>query len=260
VSDSAAVDAFVEALSRPSEEVFAALPAHLADDVIYVAPGGPPTQGRDEVVDKIRTDRLRSFYGGATWSDGDSDGESINVRAMFQSGAPVAGAALTFDVDGDRINRVTVTGIQIQQPVSEVDLSGDLKTLIDTAWSVNAIAVVYVDEAGQPHIAPRGSTHVFSTNQIAIWIYSQGMPRGLAANPAVALWYSDNSGEVVHRLGIEGRARIELDEELRNRVYEGAPPHEQARDAERRGAAVIIDVETVAGRTPFGAVNMKRGG
>ena len=46
---------------------------------------------------------------------------------------------------------------------------------------------------------------------------------------------------------------------MRDVVFDDGPEREQAVDPERRGAAVIVDVDRVQGRLPDGAINMERG-
>ena len=54
-------------------------------------------------------------------------------------------------------------------------------------------------------------------------------------------------------LQFQGRARIASDTAERNRVFENSPEREQKSDPERKGIAIIIDLDTVAGVLRFGA-------
>jgi hypothetical protein len=53
-------------------------------------------------------------------------------------------------------------------------------------------------------------------------------------------------------LQFHGRARIAADEAERSRVFDSAPEREQAADPDRKGAAVIIDLDRVEGVLKFG--------
>lgn len=53
-------------------------------------------------------------------------------------------------------------------------------------------------------------------------------------------------------LQFHGRARIAADEAERTRVFESAPEREQASDPERKGVAVIVDLDRIEGVLKFG--------
>ena len=53
-------------------------------------------------------------------------------------------------------------------------------------------------------------------------------------------------------LQFHGRARVADNEPERSRVYDSAPDRERAADPERKGVAVIIDLDRVEGVLKFG--------
>jgi hypothetical protein len=82
------------------------------------------------------------------------------------------------------------------------------------------------------------------------------MISALQQNPRMALMYRDPHGRTT--LTFQGRARLETSPEVRDRIFELAPEVEQKHDMQRRGAALIIDVDRVSGNTPRGGVRMQR--
>jgi hypothetical protein len=53
-------------------------------------------------------------------------------------------------------------------------------------------------------------------------------------------------------------ARVETDEKVRSHVFETMPQIEQDHDEPRRGACVVIDLDSVSGATFSGPVRMAR--
>jgi hypothetical protein len=53
-------------------------------------------------------------------------------------------------------------------------------------------------------------------------------------------------------LQFKGRARIATDADERKKVFEAAPAREQQSDPERKGLAVIVDLDSVEGVLSFG--------
>ncbi len=78
----------------------------------------------------------------------------------------------------------------------------------------------------------------------------------MAVRPQVTLFYLDMS--VPQLYTFYGRGQLSTDEDVDNRVYENAPEGEQAQDPERRGVALIIELERIVAQ---GARNfvMQRG-
>ena len=72
-----------------------------------------------------------------------------------------------------------------------------------------------------------------------------GLAAAIAERPRVSLVFSERDGPGARYLAIEGRARVaqELDQE----VYDAIVEPERQQDPERKGVAVVIDVDSVAG-------------
>ena len=105
-----------------------------------------------------------------------------------------------------------------------------------------------VDADGQPKLSFFGSTHVYSSDQLAIWVRdpNAGTLKRIAANPRMSFLYRNPTERV--RWVFEGRARRVDDDAVRTQVYDAIPQFEQQMDADRKGVAVVIDVDLVTGR------------
>jgi hypothetical protein len=146
-------------------------------------------------------------------------------------------------------------------PVTDVRFTDDIKETIMGAYGAGAPALVaYVDSDGQPSLSIRGSTQVYSDDQIAIWVRNPdgGLPTALKANPRVSLMI--RIPETRATLNIRGRARLDNSDEVRQKVYSTAPENEQKADPDKKGIPLILDVDRLDGRTPAGAYRMVRGG
>jgi hypothetical protein len=138
-----------------------------------------------------------------------------------------------------------------------VDLGGPVGIAIGEASDRQVpLAVAYVDETGRPHLSPRGTVQVSTSDQLALWARSPGLVDAITANPYVALLYQNIPDRTFYQFS--GRARPIDDEAFRTRVYDSSPAHEQAQDPNRRGTAVLIDIDTVRGLGPDGMVVMSR--
>jgi hypothetical protein len=120
------------------------------------------------------------------------------------------------------------------------------------------VVVAYVDERGQPRLSFRGSTQVLSDDRLALWVRNPegGLLRALGTNPRMTLLYRSPQPRML--LTFEGRGRVDPTEATRQRVYAGAPEPERTADPERKGVAVIIDLDRVTGFTPAGRLLMQR--
>jgi Pyridoxamine 5'-phosphate oxidase len=140
-----------------------------------------------------------------------------------------------------------------------VDLTGAIKERLDDALANGTPTIVaYVDADGRPHLSPRGSTHVHTSDELAIWARDPngGLPRNVAERPQLTIWYRDPATRTT--LQFFGDARIDPDESVRDAVYAGSAPGERDRDPEQLGVAVLVRVERVEGRDPNGPFVMAR--
>lgn len=118
--------------------------------------------------------------------------------------------------------------------------------------SGNVLLLAAVDKDQKPVLSFRGSTSVFSDTQLSFWARNAegGTIEAIKDNPHVALMYRSQS---VPLLQFIGRARIIDNPAERNRAFDLAPEKERASDPERKGRAVIVDLDEVKGVLGFGA-------
>jgi Pyridoxamine 5'-phosphate oxidase len=120
----------------------------------------------------------------------------------------------------------------------------------------NVLLFAAVDRDRKPVLSFRGSTAVFSEAQLSFWARNAtgGTLEAIAQNPQVAFMYRSQS---VPLLQFIGRARITDDAAERDRAFGLAHAKERATDPERKGRAVIVDldeVKGVLGRTKDGPI------
>ncbi|MEV5845465.1 pyridoxamine 5'-phosphate oxidase family protein [Streptomyces sp. NPDC051985] len=152
----------------------------------------------------------------------------------------------------------------VDKPAEKIDLTGHIATSLNTAMERERPAVVGVVALdGTPSVSYRGSVHVHSQDQVAIWVRKQdtGLAADVTANPAVTILYYDpaqgpDPAVGARRIVIKGRARV--DASLNDVVYAGIPEVERERDADRRGVAVVVDVDSVIGFGGTGPIKMAR--
>jgi hypothetical protein len=103
----------------------------------------------------------------------------------------------------------------------------------------------------KPVLSFRGSTQAYGDGALGLWIRntSGGTIAAIKANPQVAMMYRSATTPM---LQFQGRARIATDEAERKKVFESAPEREQKSDPERKGNAIIIDLDSVSGVLRFG--------
>jgi hypothetical protein len=131
-------------------------------------------------------------------------------------------------------------------------LTPEISALVAGAFDTgNVLLLAAVDHDRKPVLSFRGSTAVFSDTQLSFWARNAegGTIEAIKANPQVALMYRSPS---VPMLQFIGRARIVDSPVERSRAFDLAPEKERASDPERKGQAVIIDLDEVKGVLGFG--------
>jgi hypothetical protein len=134
---------------------------------------------------------------------------------------------------------------------SSFALTPEIWALVSSALDTgNVLLLAAVDQDRKPVLSFRGSTAVFSDTQLSFWARngSGGTLTAIEANPHVALMYRSSS---VPLLQFIGRARITDDSRERDRVFALAHERERASDPERKGRAVIVDLDEVKGVIGF---------
>ena len=135
-------------------------------------------------------------------------------------------------------------------------LTEEMRLAIDNALADgHPVLSASVDADGQPSLSFFGSTQVYGDDRLALWVRNPegGTLHRIAANPRMALLYRDPSQRRMWQF--HGRARVVDDPEVRTTVYERSPEPERARDPDRLGVAVIVELDRVMER---GQVLMER--
>ena len=141
-----------------------------------------------------------------------------------------------------------------------VSLTGPIKEAIDGALlRGHQLALAYVREDGSPAASFRGSTHVHSDTELAIWVRktTDGFAVAIAKEPRVSFVYTDFSGPGTPWLSIDGRARTAP--ELGDEVYDRIPEPEKGQDPDKKGVAVIIEVDIIRAYGAEGYFEQHRG-
>ena len=142
--------------------------------------------------------------------------------------------------------------------LTELRLSEEMQRAVNTAFeTLKPIVVSYVDENGAPQLSFRGSTQAYSDTQLAIWVRN---PEGrilesIEKNPAIALLYGTFEPTARAFMIFRGRARVDGTDAVRRHVYEHAHAFERDKDKDRKGSALIIDLDSVEGF--FGGAQLK---
>jgi hypothetical protein len=130
-----------------------------------------------------------------------------------------------------------------------LDLTGEIAAAIDGAALRGAtLALAYVRDDLSPAVSFRGSTHVHGPTELALWVRKRdsGLVKAIADRPRVSLvYYGGQDGPGPMFLSIEGRAHVapEIDDEVFAAIIEP----ERQQDPERKGVAVLIEVDTITG-------------
>lgn len=130
-------------------------------------------------------------------------------------------------------------------------LTPEIKDLVNGGLAGgNPLLLAVVTAENKPVLSFRGSTQVYSDDQLGLWVRntSGGTIEAIKQNPNVAMMYRSATTPL---LQFQGRARIATDTAERNRVFENSPEREQKSDPERKGNAVIIDLDKVEGVLGF---------
>jgi hypothetical protein len=130
-------------------------------------------------------------------------------------------------------------------------LTPEISALVHGALDIGRpLLLAVVDVSHKPRLSFRGSTVVFGDTQLSFWARNAGSGTlaAIKQNPHVTLVYRSPAVPVLQFIG---RARITDDPSERDRAFELSNEKERARDPERKGRAVIIDLDQVTGVLGF---------
>jgi hypothetical protein len=134
--------------------------------------------------------------------------------------------------------------------MSNVVLSAELKQTINSALARGkTMTVSYVAPDNTPRLSFRGSIQAYGDNKLSIWVRDPkgGILAALEKNPSLAFAYGDLSPDSKAILMFRGKGRIERSPDLARKVYDAIPELERNLDKERKGVAVIVDLDSVEG-------------
>jgi pyridoxamine 5'-phosphate oxidase-like protein len=254
-----AVRQLATALADPSNAA-ATFDAVLADDVSSTSPMGQAA-GKAAVIEGFANPRLAPLLATATWSDPAEDGDTVTATATAAPGSVFGGIAYTFSFAGDRISAIAQRILPAPPPPpSPLKLTAELAEIVDNAFANGTpVLLAYVDADGQAHLSPRGTTQVFSADQLATWARDPegGLVRALPANPRLTFFYRDGATRTT--LQFFGRGHVVTDEASRTQIYDRSPEIERNFDPDRRGIAIVVDVDKLEGTFQNARLNMVRG-
>jgi hypothetical protein len=154
-----------------------------------------------------------------------------------------------------------MTTQQTPPVLTELKLTDQIREIVNGALSRGRpISLAYVDASGRPSLSFRGSTQAYDDTSLAIWVRNahDGILGAVAKNPDVTLLYGDLSPDSRAFITFRGRARFEQAEAVRRQVYDNSPEPERERDKERKGAPLIIELDSVEGFVPGCMLKMRR--
>lgn len=138
----------------------------------------------------------------------------------------------------------------------DAQMQADINGALDDG---HPIVVCAVTPEGTPAVSFRGTAQTFGDDGLAFWVRNQEASetvRAIAVNPVVAAVYANMPAR--RHYTMLGRARVEPDPAVRLQVFDNSPASERARDPERTGVAVVVELESVRGRGTEGPVAMSR--
>ncbi|MBT3885697.1 MAG: pyridoxamine 5'-phosphate oxidase family protein [Rhodospirillaceae bacterium] len=219
--------------------------------------------GRDDVLARMTAEDTGAIYRSMTWGAPEADGEALQIRGTLPEGGRLGGVILTVHFDGDQISILQQQNLPGSPgPATAVKLNQHIKDSVNGALGVkNPMLVSYTDESGQPVLSFRGSTQIFSDDQLAIWVRNPegSFIRSIAKNPKVAFMYRDEGTRCTYQF--QGRAHVDTDPAVRAQVYDAMAQVERDHDFARVGVALIIELDLVqgfAGLGPSGPVDPVR--
>lgn len=121
------------------------------------------------------------------------------------------------------------------------------------------VVVGYVESSGDPHVSFYGSVHAYDDETLGLWVRNlEGeLLKAIPQHPKLAFAYSDLPTRVYYLM--RGRAAVTTDQDERRRIFEGMHEIEQRGDPERKGVAILVELDELTGRDGGGPFAMTRG-
>jgi hypothetical protein len=154
-----------------------------------------------------------------------------------------------------------MTTQQTPPVLTELKLTDQIRQIVNGALARGRpINLAYVDANGRPSLSFRGSTQVYDDTHLAIWVRNphDGIVSAISRNPNVTLLYSDLNPQAFALITFRGRGRFDHSDAVRRTVYDNAPESERNLDKDRKGAPMIIELNSVDGIVPGYVLKMRR--
>ena len=250
IGSAAALLGLLQSPHAASADLFATL---LHPEVRYARLSERVT-GRAAVIAALQKEATLALVQRLHWSAPRSGVTGVQLCGQSSPDSRDRSLILTLAFSAGRIIEIQQQfGAPLPAPASPLRLSAAITTLINEALATRhpmLLAFTGVDE--QPRLSFRGSVHVHSPSQLAMWVRNAqgGLIGAIAQRPRVALMYRNEDSRATYQF--EGRARVLDGEAERRRIYEAAPQAERDHDFAMLGAAVVIDLDRVEGYAGMG--------
>jgi hypothetical protein len=149
--------------------------------------------------------------------------------------------------------------------LTELKINDALKRKVMEAYVPNdwPIMVGYVDDQNRPGMSYRGSLVVVSDTQLGFWARNGegGTASALEKNPNLTIVYREPTPDHARSAAVvtfRGKGRVVDSGATRDQVYDTMPQRERDADAEKKGVAVIVDLDSVTGFIPGYRLQMKK--
>jgi hypothetical protein len=259
MDDAKIAQLWANALSSPDEATIAALGSVMSDGIIVASPLGT-TEGKQAALANFGQSPLAPLFAQTLWSAPELDGSTVTIGCTFPSQAPVGGVTVILTIEDGEIVRSDTTILPAPPPAeTAVHLTDTIaETLAAALANRTPVMVAYVDAEGRPQLSYRGTTQVLAEDQLGLWARNPegGIVNALPNNPNLTLFYRDPATRTNYQF--HGRARVTESQSIRDRVFDGSPEPERNFDPQRRGVAIVVDVDSVDGRDANGAIRMRR--
>jgi hypothetical protein len=257
-----AVEAYIKAYRTAEHSAVDWLGRFVSADVVVEA-NGMEVKGRQAVLDRLAGVRpaLAALVSvGFSTPVTDEEGAVTVVGALPPLGAAPSTIEFRFFFDAaDKVTRV----VETLTPRPDTGQTGTALPLYVRGCINGALAngtpitFGYIDLENRPQLSLRGSVHVLGDLQLGMWLRpTDHSAKALGQNPQVALIYRDSKTRTT--LTLHGRAHLEPGSTARERIFNLIPEVEQTHDPDRRGHAVVVDLESVDGTSPLGPVKVRR--
>jgi hypothetical protein len=222
--------------------------ALLAPDAMFMALG-KTVEAASAVRAELLSDAMRQSWRALRWQPAQAIGSAVRLVGERNAETGERGVIVTVTFAGDAIHKIQQQRVPPPPPAARpMVLPAALRDAIDAnLLEKHPMLLSYVGTDGQPVLSFRGSTQVFSDDQLAMWVRNAdgAFIRAIRANPRVALMYRNEEKRSTYQL--QGRARLSDAPADRQRIFDASAPAERAHDFAMLGAAVIVDLDRVEG-------------